>query len=106
MVRVPSAVEMLLILSGLALGVFLNPAMPKWASLMLIPYILFNLFLAVGLRDLVARILAHKRIREAAFLLLMLVAAVPQLMVLRGPMAGRGIRALFGDSWIGWPWAA
>jgi ABC-2 type transport system permease protein len=106
MLRVTSAVEMLLILMGLALGIVLNPAMPKWASLMLAPYIFFNLFLAVGLRDLVARILAHKRIREAAFLLLMMAAALPQLLVLRGPMGSKGIRAVFGDSWAGWPWTA
>lgn len=106
MLRVTSAVEMLLILCGLALGLLLNPAIPKWTAAMLAPYILFNLFLAVGLRDLVARILANKRVREVAFLLLVICAGLPQLLVLREPTGGKSLRHLLGDTWIGWPWAA
>jgi len=106
MLRVTSAVEMLLLLAGLAIGLLLNPLVPKWTALFLAPYVLFNLFLAVGLRDLVTRILAHKRIREVAFLLLVLCAGLPQLLMVRGPVGGKGIRALFGDSWTGWPWTA
>jgi ABC-2 type transport system permease protein len=106
MLRVTSAVEMLLLLTGLGLGLLLNPQVPKWTALFLAPYVLFNLFLAVGLRDMVARILAHKRIREVAFLLLVLCAGLPQLLMVRGPVGSRGIRALFGDSWLGWPWSA
>jgi ABC-2 type transport system permease protein len=106
MLRVTSAVEMLLLLSGLAAGMLLNPALTKWTALLLLPYVFFNLFLAVGLRDLVARILAHKRIREVAFLLLVICAGLPQLMVLRGPSSGKGLSRLLGDAWIGWPWSA
>ncbi len=106
MLRVTSGVEMLLLMIGLGFGLLLNPAVPKWTPLALAPYILFNLFLAVGLRDLVARILAHKRIREVAFLLLVICAGLPQLLMVRGPVGGKGFRALFGDSWIGWPWSA
>jgi ABC-2 type transport system permease protein len=106
MLRVTSAVEMLLLLTGLALGILWNPQIPKWTALLLAPYVLFNLFLAVGLRDLVARILAHKRIREVAFLLLVICAGLPQLLMLRGPVGTKGFRALFGDSWVGWPWTA
>jgi ABC-2 type transport system permease protein len=106
MLRVTSAVEMLLLLLGLAIGLMLNPQVPKWAALFLAPYVLFNLFLAVGLRDLVARVLAHKRIREVAFLLLVICAGLPQLLMVRGPVGTKGIRALFGDSWPGWPWTA
>jgi ABC-2 type transport system permease protein len=106
MLRVTAAVEMLFIMTGLGLGILFNPAMPKWAALMLAPYIFFNLFLAVGLRDLVARILAHKRIREVAFLLLVICAGLPQLLMLRGPGSAKGLRALFGDASTGWPWTA
>ena len=79
---------------------------PNGLRFFLAPYILFNLSLAVGLRDLVARVLAHKRIREVAFLLLVLCAGLPQLLIIRGPVGDQGIRALFGDSWTGWPWTA
>ncbi len=106
MLRVTSAVEMLLVITGLAFGILWNPTIPKWTAPLLAPFVLFNLFLAVGLRDLVARILAHKRIREVAFLLLVLCAGLPQLLMLRGPEGGKGLRSFFGDSWIGWPWAA
>jgi ABC-2 type transport system permease protein len=106
MLRVTGAVEMFFIMMGLACGILLNPSLPKWMALLLGPFLLFNLFLAVGLRDLVARILAHKRIREAAFLLLVLCAGLPQLLVLRGSGGGRGLVVFFREAWIGWPWAA
>jgi ABC-2 type transport system permease protein len=106
MLRVTSAVEMLLIIPGLGIGLLFNQAIPKWAVLALIPYVLFNLFLSVGLRDLVTRILAHKRIREVAFLLLVLCAGLPQMLIMRGPLAGKGLRKFFGDSSIAWPWTA
>jgi ABC-2 type transport system permease protein len=106
MLRVTSAVEMVFIITGLAVGLLLNPARPKWTALALLPYVLFNLLLAVGLRDLVARILAHKRIREVAFLLLVLCAGLPQLLILRWPFGGRSLSAFFREAWIGWPWSA
>ena len=103
MLRITSAVEMVFIMIGLALGILFNPVLPGWAALVPVPFVLFNLLLAVGLRDLVARILAHKRIREVAFFLLVLCAGLPQLLMLRG---GKGVRALLGDAWSGWPWTA
>jgi ABC-2 type transport system permease protein len=106
MLRITSAIEMVLMMCGLALGLLLNPRIPKWTPLFLAPYVLFNLFLAVGLRDLVARILAHKRIREAAFLLFVICAALPQLLVMSGPIANQRVRVFFGESWPGWPWSA
>jgi ABC-2 type transport system permease protein len=106
MLRVTSAVEMMLVLFGLGIGLLLNPEVPKWTALVIAPYILFNLFLAVGLRDLVTRILSHKWIREIAFLLLIVCAGLPQLLMLRGTVGTKGIRAVFGDSWTGWPWTA
>jgi ABC-2 type transport system permease protein len=106
MLRVSSAVEMLLLLMGLAVGILFNPTIPKRTALLLAPFVLFNLFLAVGIRDLVARILAHKRIREAAFFLLVICAGLPQLLLFRGSMGGRSLRRLVGDGWTGWPWAA
>jgi ABC-2 type transport system permease protein len=106
MLRVTSAVEMIMIVLGFGLGLLLNPAVPKGTAFLLAPFIFFNLFLAVGLRDLVTRILAHKRIREVAFLLLVICGGLPQLLMLRGPMAGKSLRAMVGEGWIGWPWSA
>jgi ABC-2 type transport system permease protein len=107
MLRVTAAAEMLLVLLGMSAGALLNPLLPKSGVLALVAFILFNLFLAVGLRDLVARILAHKRIREAAFLLLVICAALPQLLLTGGMRADARIRAfLFHEAWPGWPWSA
>lgn len=106
MLRITAAVEMVSVMIGLAVGLEFNPAMPKWAALAIVPYVLFNLFLAVGLRDVVARILANKRVREVAFFLLLMAAGLPQLLLLRGPGAGKSLRWMIGEGWAGWPWAA
>lgn len=107
MLRVTAGVEMVLVLLGAAVGVLLNPELPLWRALVVAPYILFNLFLAVGLRDLLARILARKRIREIAFLLLVMCIGLPRLLLTRGPGAGPRLRWMFsGGAWLGWPWTA
>jgi len=107
LLRVTGGIEMLLLLAGMSLGVTLNPAFPKWGILAAIPYVLFNLFLAVGLRDLVVRVMAHKRIREIAFFLLVLVAGLPQLLLSRGGFGDLRLRILMGgDAWPGWPWSS
>lgn len=106
MLRVTSAAEMALLMLGLGMGILLNPSLAWWGALGVFPFVLFNLFLALGLRDLVARILAHKRIREIAFLLLLVLAGLPQALLLRGPHPGRGFRFLLGEAWMGWPWTA
>ena len=106
MLRVTAGIEMMLILSGIAAGLLLNPKLPKFCALAVVPYILFNLFLAVGVRDLLVRGLARKRIRELVIFLLVMCTALPQLLLARGSLAGR-FRLLFAqDSWSGWPWAA
>jgi ABC-2 type transport system permease protein len=59
------------------------------------------------MRDLVGRTLAHKRLREAAFLFFVLCAALPQLLLThRMPGGYRLLAFLGGESWPGWPWAA
>jgi ABC-2 type transport system permease protein len=111
LLRVTSAVEMIFILVGITLGALLNPALPKWGVLGAL-YGGFNLILAVGLRDLLARQLARKRIREIAILLLILCAALPQLMLVRRGLLGGPARLLgfhdagFYVTWLGWPWVA
>jgi len=81
--------------------------LPAWCALAVLPFILFNLFLAIGMRDLLARVLARKRIREIAFLVLVMCAALPQLLVSRGSAEDPRLRAFFAkDAWAGWPWTA
>jgi ABC-2 type transport system permease protein len=106
LLRVSSAIEMVLVLAGMVLGALLNPALPKWIWLAAL-YAVFNLVLAVGLRDLLGRLLARKRIREIVVLILVLCAALPQLLLARRGMTGGPLRLmLIRNSWPGWPWTA
>lgn len=108
LLRVTAGVEMLLVLTGVAIGMLLNPVIPWWAAFALLPYVAFNLFLSVGLRDLLVRILARKRVREAAFFVVILVAALPQLLLSRaGPQTEARLRAVVTNGNIpGTPWYA
>ena len=49
LLRATSAVEMILLLIGTAIGSMLNPMLPLGAALAILPFIVFNLFLAVGI---------------------------------------------------------
>jgi ABC-2 type transport system permease protein len=108
LLRVTAGIEMLLVLTGVATGMLLNPLIPWWAAFALLPYVAFNLFLSVGLRDLLVRILARKRVREAAFFVVILLAALPQLVLSRaGPQTESRLRALVTNGNIpGTPWNA
>jgi ABC-2 type transport system permease protein len=107
MLRVTAGIEMILVLVGIAAGVALNPQLPAWAVLAIVPYILFNLLLAAGVRDLLVRLLARRRIREIVIFLMVMLSTVPRLMLMRNPSSGGRIARLFaGDSHFGWPWTA
>jgi ABC-2 type transport system permease protein len=96
LLRVSVALEVLVILSGAGLGLALNPRVPLRGVGGLVLFAACNLFLSAGLRDLLKRLLARRRVRELAVFLLVLAAALPQLLILRGvpepfrrpPMAG------------------
>ena len=103
--RISTAVEMLLILTGGAIGLARNPEVPLGAPLSLALFVLFNLFCATGIRDLLARLLARKRIRELIVFLVVICAALPQLVLLRGSH-GR-FRQFFGGRPSAFlPWTA
>jgi len=107
LLRITSGVEMILLLAGMAAGALCNANFPKWSWIPIAGYILFNLLLAIGMRDLMARMLARKRVREASFLFLALCATLPQLLLTRHMPGGfRILQAFGGESWRGWPWAA
>jgi ABC-2 type transport system permease protein len=92
--RVTTGVEMLLLLIGSAIGLFRNPAVPFWAPFWLAVFVIFNLFCSTGIRDLLVRLLARKRLREIIVFLVVIAAALPQLMILRGSQTR--VRQFFG----------
>ncbi len=107
MLRVTAGIEMMMVLIGVGFGVLFNPQLPAWAALAIFPYILFNLFLAVGVRDLLLRLLSRKRVREVVVFALVMLTALPRLMLSFGPAGNKRIAGVFaGDSWIGFPWAS
>ncbi len=110
MLRVSTGFEMMLVLTGATVGLLRNPVVPLWAPLAFAPFILTNLFLSAGLRDLLARLLARKRIREVVVLFLVLGAAAPQVLLLTG--FGQKLRGIVDaidvrtEVFQTWPWAA
>ena len=107
MLRVTVAIEVILILTGAGIGIMRNPVLQPWNALGLVPFAAFNLVLGVASRDTIARILARRRLREAAFFLLILCAALPQILFTRGRGFQSRLRALITrESWPGWPWTA
>ena len=107
LLRLTSAIEMALLLCGIMMGALLNPELASGSVLAAILYVPFNLIVAVGLRDLLARLLARKQIREVVFFILVLSAALPQLLLARKGVLSPQLRLLLAhDSWQGWPWNA
>ncbi len=105
LLRSLTALEMPLLLSGAAVGVLRNPALPAWCSLALVLFGIFNLFLGAGLRDLVGRLLGNKRIREIAIFCLIVMAAIPQLVIQQEWFRNLPkMFAWFPQAWL--PWSA
>lgn len=106
LLRLSTGLEMLLILAGVSAGLLLNPAVSPPTVLVAIPvFVLFNLFLAAGLRSLLIRLAARKRVREALIFLVVLLAALPQLLALTGVPAL--LPRVLARSPLGiWPWTA
>jgi ABC-2 type transport system permease protein len=105
--RFTAAIEMSLLAGGATAGLLLNPLIPKWRVLGTSLFVIFNLFTAVGLRDLLTRVLARRGIREAAIFLFVLCMALPQVFLMRGEAQPfRILRFVGGEPWWGWPWTA
>jgi ABC-2 type transport system permease protein len=85
LLRLGTAAESLLVLAGITVGLCRNPAVPGWAPVpALLLFACFNLFLGVGLRSLLERLLAIRRLREAMVMLVILAATLPQVLAMRG----------------------
>lgn len=104
LLRLTVGVDMLIVLMGAFIGLLMNPALGWAKPLVLLPWVAFNLLLATGLRDLLGRLLARRRGREIAMLVLVILAAMPQLLFVSGaPDWMRAWQGRFNFAW--WPWA-
>jgi ABC-2 type transport system permease protein len=109
--RLTICVEILLLIGGVMIGLLRNPffggmgASPRLIAPFLL-FILFNLLLATGLRNLLERLLTHKRLREILMLILVTSAAVPQVLIATRARSGR-MGQFFSEAPGGfWPWTA
>ncbi|MBI4873514.1 MAG: hypothetical protein HY822_02650 [Acidobacteria bacterium] len=105
LLRVSVCGEVLTVLAGTALGLALNPMVPPAGLLALALFAAFNLLLSAGLRDLLRRILARRGVREAFMFLLVLAAALPQLLLMRRDPSSLGRATQFVSLSLS-PWTA
>src|ERR1035438_3455270 len=111
LLRITTCAELLLLLTGAAIGLVRNPAFGGGSLLARVPvamvlFAAFNLMLAAGLRNLIERLLSRKGIREVLALLLMLAGVLPRLLMVTG-LGGRRIEHAFpAAAHPIWPWGA
>src|SRR5579864_5570732 len=111
LLRLTTGAEMLLVLTGSVTGLFRNPLFGGIAATprLIAPFVFFvafNLLLAAGLRNLLERLLTHKRLREVLVLALATAAAVPQLLLATKTSVAPWRRLLTNTASEIWPWTA
>ena len=105
LLRATGSAEMLLVLAGGTAGLLANPHLPWWAPAALVPFAAMNLFAAAGLLQLLSRLLARRYAREAFFLGVVILAALPQLFLFFGaPDPLLAYWESVPGPW--WPWSA
>lgn len=112
MLRLSTAVEMLMVLAAGYAGLLLNPMLAagwtgagRMAGAMGL-FIVFNLLLAAGTRSFIERMLSKRRLREVFMLVLVMMLGAPRLLVETGfPMERLSwLLKGGGDFWL--PWGA
>ena len=86
LLRLTTGIEMLLMLTGISIGVLRNPEIGGWAAaprviLAAALYVAINLLLSAGLRNLVERLMLRKRVREVVILLMVAISIAPQILL-------------------------
>lgn len=109
LLRATTGVEVLLVMSGAAVGLARSPIAPWWSPLVFLPYVAFNLLLSAGIRDLLTRLLARRGVRELVVLAIVMISALPSLlMTMFPPETWRSRYAEWGGQIpaFPWPWSA
>ncbi len=93
LLRLTTAVEMLIVLAGGMAGLVANDEAGGWRAavrigLVVPPFIAMNLLLASGTRSVLERLLSRRRVREAAVLLIAMLWVAPRLAVSMGYEGG------------------
>lgn len=105
LLRLSVGIEPLIATCGAFVGLLFNRAVPLWAPFALVLFVLFTMFFAAGIHELLGRLMMRKGIREVAGLLFIMTVLLPQLIIARGNMAQfRTVTGITG--WMGWPWTS
>jgi len=96
LLRLATGAELALLVIGLSCGAaFRHPARVRVFLPAVLLFLLFNVLLSAGLRNLLERLLQRRRLREFFLLLVVLASAVPQLILWSGS-AGKVGQRLYG----------
>ncbi len=107
--RVSTAIEVILICLGLAVGFLFNPNTPLWGLLGLFGLMSFNLLLATGVKSLLDRLFRKKGIREVIMLIFLGLIILPQLLVAsleNAPLPSLAFLKDFTVAFRAMPWSA
>ncbi|HLK62560.1 MAG TPA: hypothetical protein VKU19_03915 [Bryobacteraceae bacterium] len=111
LLRLTTGAEMLLVLIGGAIGLMQNALLPGLTAkarllVAVLIFVLFNLLLASGMRSLVERLLARRRVREILSFVLLMLYVVPRMLVQTGtgPRSLGPFRGLLHNLFL--PWSA
>ncbi len=91
--RVTSAPEMIIVLTGAMFGLFRHPQVPGFAPIFLLVFIPLNLFAQLGIRDLILHSFERNRFRELFAVLIISIGVLPQFLVRTS--LGRSLRPYF-----------
>ncbi|MEO8097801.1 MAG: hypothetical protein ABI811_08880 [Acidobacteriota bacterium] len=93
LLRSTAALEMMLLVIGGSIGILFNPVLPAWGALAAIPFIVFHMSLALGIRDVLMRLMNRRRVREIVAVLFVLFMTIPRLFF----RPGAGLRKFFSE---------
>lgn len=80
LLRLTTAPEMILVLTGLAIGLLRRNDLATFPVLLLVLYLPLNLFLSLAVRGVVRRLLGRKRLKELVLLFLVAISVLPSLI--------------------------
>jgi len=79
--RLSTGVEVMIVLAGASVGLARSPVAPWWGWLFFAPFMVFNLLLSAGVRDLLTRLMARRGVRELVVFGIVLLSASPKLLM-------------------------
>lgn len=107
LLRLSTGVEVLLLMAGAFVGLMRNPEIPAWAPPSLLIFVVFNMYLSAGIKDLVGRLMERKGLREVAVLVLVILMVSPQMIAMMGlPPEVKSALMNFNQSMFPWGAAA